>query len=240
MGLVLGQSWIVVLINRHILFCPPIIIYCEVCCCLHIHSVVNVLVLGVSTWAKFDVHIYLPRVSSCMQKYVAFIMYYGSAWLLFIHKLHCLQTCECTFDHQSLGVYEVSCTYLLGCLRYVKKHVKDVCCCLQTCNSVVNMLVMGLVPSNFAQVLKLAGGVCCCLQICNTVVYVLVIGLVLGQSLMVLTPSLACLQLSYIFVNNNIHSQLIKISCSTNPITTTYKTELHVCKQQHTSFTCLS
>ena len=44
MGLVLGESWIVVPINRHILFCPPIIMYCEVCSCLHIHSV-NVLVM---------------------------------------------------------------------------------------------------------------------------------------------------------------------------------------------------
>ena len=41
MGLVLGQIWI--LINRRILFCPPIIMYCEVCCCLHVHSVVNIL-----------------------------------------------------------------------------------------------------------------------------------------------------------------------------------------------------
>ena len=46
MGVVLGQSWMVVPINRCILFCPPIIIYCEVCCCLHIHSIVNVLVMG--------------------------------------------------------------------------------------------------------------------------------------------------------------------------------------------------
>ena len=44
MGLVLGQSWIP--IKRRILFCPPIIMYCEVCCCLHILSVVNVLVMG--------------------------------------------------------------------------------------------------------------------------------------------------------------------------------------------------
>ena len=36
----------VVPINRRILFCPPIIMYCEVCCCLHIHPVVNVLVMG--------------------------------------------------------------------------------------------------------------------------------------------------------------------------------------------------
>ena len=46
MGLVLGQSWMVVLINRRILFCPPIIMYCEICCCLHILSVINVLVKG--------------------------------------------------------------------------------------------------------------------------------------------------------------------------------------------------
>ena len=45
-GLVLGQSWMVVLINGCILFCPPVIMYCKVCCCLHILSVVNVLVMG--------------------------------------------------------------------------------------------------------------------------------------------------------------------------------------------------
>ena len=32
----------------------------------------------------------------------------------------------------------------------------------------------------------------------------------------------------------------IKLCPSTNPITTTYTSELHVCKQQHTSFTCFS
>ena len=46
MGLVLGRSRVVVLINGRILFCPPIIMYCEICCCLHILSVVNVLVMG--------------------------------------------------------------------------------------------------------------------------------------------------------------------------------------------------
>ena len=46
MGLVLGQSWMVVPINGNILFCSPIIMYCEVCCCLHMHSVVNMLVMG--------------------------------------------------------------------------------------------------------------------------------------------------------------------------------------------------
>ena len=68
--------------------------------------------------------------------------------LLFTHKLHCLKTFEqhgCTFGLQSLGVCEVSYTYLSGYLRYKEKHVKDVCCCLQTCNSVVYVVVMGLV-----------------------------------------------------------------------------------------------
>ena len=32
----------------------------------------------------------------------------------------------------------------------------------------------------------------------------------------------------------------IKLCPSTNPITTTYTSELHVCKQQHTSFTSIS
>ena len=40
---------------------------------------------------------------------------------------------------------EVSYTYLLGFLRYREKHVKDVCCCLQTCNLVVYVVVMGLI-----------------------------------------------------------------------------------------------
>ena len=35
--------------------------------------------------------------------------------------------------------------YYIGCLRYPEKHVKNVCCCLQTCNSGVYVLVMGLV-----------------------------------------------------------------------------------------------
>ena len=46
MGLVLGQNWMAVLIHGRILFCLPIIMYCEICCCLHILSVVNVLVMG--------------------------------------------------------------------------------------------------------------------------------------------------------------------------------------------------
>ena len=53
--------------------------------------------------------------------------------------------------HENLCFFEVSDTYLLGCLRYREKHVKyiliavGVCCCLQIFNSVVNMQVMGLV-----------------------------------------------------------------------------------------------
>ena len=76
MGLVLGQSWMVVPINRRILFCSPIIIYYEVCCCLHIHSVINMLVMG-----------------SVLGQSLMF-MYYGSALLLLTHKIHCLPTYE--------------------------------------------------------------------------------------------------------------------------------------------------
>ena len=127
MGVVFGQSWMVVPINRCILFCPPIIMYCAGL--LLLTHTVNCKRAsdGVSTWAKFDVYIYIPRVSCYVQKNVPFIMYYGSALLLFTCKLHCLQTFEhmnCTFGHQSLGVCEVSYTYLLGCLRYREKHAK--------------------------------------------------------------------------------------------------------------------
>ena len=61
------------------------------------------------------------------------------------------------FGHQSLGVCEVSYTYLLGCLRYREKHVKDVCCCLQTCNSVVYVVVMGLVLGQSLMVISTMG-----------------------------------------------------------------------------------
>ena len=83
----------VVLINRRILLCPPIIMYCGVYCCLQIHSVVNVLVMG------------LLLGQSLMFIYTTGILLYpnvcpfynGSALLLFTHKLHCLQT----FEHMS-------------------------------------------------------------------------------------------------------------------------------------------
>ena len=69
---------------------------------------------GVSTWAKFDDHIYL------LYKNLPFIMYYGvqcfCLHVKYIVYKH-LNT-ECTLGHQSLGVCEVSYTYLLGCLRY--------------------------------------------------------------------------------------------------------------------------
>ena len=52
---------------------------------------------------------------------------------------------------------EVSYTYLLGCLRYQEKHVKDVCCCLQTCISVVYIVVMGLVFGQSLMVISTMG-----------------------------------------------------------------------------------
>ena len=83
-------------------------------------------------------------------------MYYGST---FTHKLTLftnISTHECTFGHQSLGVCEVS-YYLLVCLRYPEKHVKDVCCCLQTYNSVVYVVVMGLVLGQSLMVISITG-----------------------------------------------------------------------------------
>ena len=61
---------------------------------------------GVSTWAKFDGHIYHGYIACYIEIYLPFIMYYES-------------------DRE--------------------KHVKDLSCCLQTCNSVVYVLLMGLV-----------------------------------------------------------------------------------------------
>ena len=66
---------------------------------------------GISTWAKFDGHIYRRYPVIIMQKYLPFIMYYGSALLLFIHKVHCLQT----FEH--LSALLVTKTYV-----FVKFH----------------------------------------------------------------------------------------------------------------------
>ena len=57
-----------------------------------------------------------------------------------------------TLGHQKVGFCEVSHTYLLGCLKYGEKHAKYIlirCGCMllftNICNSVVNMVVMGLV-----------------------------------------------------------------------------------------------
>ena len=74
-------------------------------------------------------------------------------------KLHCLQTFEqeCTFGLKSLGFCDVSHTYLLGRLRYREKYVNDVCCCLQTCNSVVYVAVMGLVLGQILVVIYTTG-----------------------------------------------------------------------------------
>ena len=82
----------------------------------------------------FLYHPYIP--SFLIQRIFNFlVMYYGSAWLLFICKLHCLQTFEhmsvlwgmvisniwtvhCTLGHWTLHVCKISDLYLLRCLRY--------------------------------------------------------------------------------------------------------------------------
>ena len=48
-------------------------------------------------------------------------------------------------------------THLLGCLRYREKHVKDVCCCLHTCNSDVYVVVMGLLLGQSLMVISTTG-----------------------------------------------------------------------------------
>ena len=73
---------------------------------------------GVSTWAKFDGH--LLRVSCYMQKYLSFIMYYGSELLLFtrnyivykhfdksLHVESSDPTCVQNFRPVTLTVFEI-------------------------------------------------------------------------------------------------------------------------------------
>ena len=52
----------------------------------------------------FDGHIYhgCPVI---MQKYLPFIMYLGSALLLFTRKVHCLQTFEQMSAHWAIKIY---------------------------------------------------------------------------------------------------------------------------------------
>ena len=45
--------------------------------------------------------------------------------------------------HQSIAVCEISDTYLLKVLEILRKDTMGLCCCLQACNSVLNMLIMG-------------------------------------------------------------------------------------------------
>ena len=47
--------------------------------------------------------------------------------------------------------------YILGCLRYREKHVKYICCCLQTCNSVAYVVVLGLVLGPSLMVISTMG-----------------------------------------------------------------------------------
>ena len=129
--------------------------YCEVCCCLHILSVVNVLVMGRVLGQSL---MFISTMSILLYSKVC-PLYNGSALLLFTCKLHCLQT----FEHTSAilaikaQVFVMFHTNLLGCLRYREKHVKDVCCCLQTCNSVVYVVVMGLVLGQSLMVISTTG-----------------------------------------------------------------------------------
>ena len=64
--------------------------------------------------------------------------------------------------HQSQHVYKVSYTYVSTRVFEIlrEKHGKHIlirCCCLQTCNSAVNILVMGLVLGPSLMVISITG-----------------------------------------------------------------------------------
>ena len=114
-----------------------------------------------------------------MQKCLPFIMYYGSAWLLFTRKVHCLQTFWQVTAHRVIGPY-------LGTnFRPASLTVFE---------------ILGFKLKNENKtIFKLAVGVCCCLQTCNSVANMLVMGLVLGQSLMVIsTMVISCYMQKYL------------------------------------------
>ena len=99
---------------------------------------------------------------------------------MFTQIVNCLQTCENVSAHWAIKVYvfvKFHNTYLLRCL---KKHLKlavGVCCCLQTCNSVVNVLLMGLVPRQSFMSILLYAKVSPLYNViweCNVVVYMLI------------------------------------------------------------------
>ena len=93
----------------------------------------------VSTWDKFDGHI-------CHGFPVICKMYYGSDLLLCKCKVHCLKTFEPMGAHWAIKVYV-----------FVKFQTVDVCCGLKTFNSVVSMLVMGLVLGPSLTVISITG-----------------------------------------------------------------------------------
>ena len=84
-----------------------------------------------------------------MQKSLPFIMYYGRGFVVAYTKgtlFTNISTHKCAFGYHAQG-----------CLRYREKHVKDVCCCLQTCNSDVFVVVMGLVLGQSLMVICTTG-----------------------------------------------------------------------------------
>ena len=110
-----------------------------VCCCISFKHVDN----GVRTWAKFDGHIYHWYPLICKSTYLPFIIYYKSAFVVVYKHLN-------TKLHIAPSKPRFSYTYLLGGWRYGEKHAKytlavDMCCCLQICNSIVNVVVMRLI-----------------------------------------------------------------------------------------------
>ena len=107
----------------------------------------------VITRANFDGHIYRGYPVIC-----PFIMYYGGALLLFtlnyivyehldrsLHVWSSGPTYVQYFRPVPLMVFEIQGFKLKNEKDKIFQLAVGVCCCLQTCNSVVKMLVMGLV-----------------------------------------------------------------------------------------------
>ena len=104
--------------------------YCEVCCCLHIHSVVNVLVMGLVLGQSL---MFISTTGILLYARVyPFIMYYGSALLLFTRKLHCLQI----FEH-------ISALLVIKAYVYAYKWLLVVCVVMKLCtHMLVNIIIV--------------------------------------------------------------------------------------------------
>ena len=146
-----------------------------VCCCLQTCTNLEVVLGG--SW------IVIPTMSVIQFFCRSFnVLYYGVCWCLHV-KYIVYKIFEHMSGNKTVGVCNISDTYLIRCLRYGEKHGKDVLiaaggfCCLRSCKSVINMLIMGLalrqslmvLPTSYNSILPLYNVLqeclCCCLHV---------------------------------------------------------------------------